>query len=81
MAWFSKQPATTIAEDQMVPICKLEVKKAHGAWKPVHILVDQIAIEAGFSKSSYQAQSLTIEEAGETCRFVHVTKKNKLHGL
>ena len=75
----SRQPATTSAESQLVPICGSEVKAALGAWKSAHILIDHIALEAGFSKQPYQAQCVTMDDAGEACKFVHV--KQIVHGL
>ena len=59
---------------QLVPICKHDAKKNLGAWKPVQILSDHIAIEAGFSKRSYQTQCVTLESDGATRMFVHVKK-------
>ena len=76
MASVCRQPATTIAEDQLVPACAPEVQKGYGAWKPASILSDNIAIEAGFSKTSYEAASFSMEFGGETWRFVHVRKQN-----
>ena len=70
----SRQPATTSAESQLVPICGSEVKAALGAWKSVHILIDHVALEAGFSKQAFQAQCVTMEDAGEAWKFVHVKK-------
>ena len=74
-----KQPATTSAENQFVPICRNESQAALGAWKSVQILTDHIALEAGFSKQAYQAQCVTMDHAGEAWKFVHV--KKKVHGL
>ena len=76
MACVSMQLATTITEDRLVPIREPEVKKGHGAWTPVHIFIDRIAIEAGFSNNSYQAQSVSLELCGATWRFVHATDQS-----
>ena len=58
---------------KMVPICE-HAKKNRVAWKPVQFLIDHVAIEAGFSKHSYQAHCVSLESDGATRRFVHVTK-------
>ena len=78
-ALVSRQPATTNAENQLAPICGPHAQDALGAWKSVHILIDHIAIEAGFSKHAYQAQCVVIDIGDEVCKFVHV--KNSIHGL
>ena len=62
--------------DQLVPICEHDAKKNFGSWKPVQVLTDHIAIEAGFSKHSYQAQCVSLESDGATRRFVHVRKQS-----
>lgn len=56
------------------PICEHEVKNL-GAWKPFTILVDHVAIEAGFSKHSYQAQCVTLESGGANLKFLHLRKQ------
>ena len=79
-ALVSRQPATTNAENQLAPICGPHAQDALGAWKSVYVLIDHIAIEAGFSKHAYQAQSVVIGIGDEVCKFVHVNK-NSIHGL
>ena len=56
------------------PICEHEVKNL-GAWKPFTILVDHVAIEAGFSKHSYQAQCVTLESGGANLKILHLRKQ------
>ena len=69
----SRQPCNSSLQPQ-VPICETEAKKELGEWHTAKILVDHIALEAGFAKQPYQAQCLTAE-CGETeWKFVHVTK-------
>ena len=69
----SRQPCNSSLQPQ-VPICQTEAKKELGEWHTAKILVDHIALEAGFAKQPYQAQCLTAE-CGETeWKFVHVTK-------
>ena len=73
-ALVSRQPATTNAENQLAPICGPHAQDALGAWKSVHVLIDHIAIEAGFSKHAYEAQCVVMDIGDEVCKFVHVTK-------
>ena len=42
----------------------------------MHILIDHVALEAGFSKQAYQAQCVTMDDAGEAWKFVHVKKNS-----
>ena len=41
----------------------------------MHVLIDHIAIEAGFSKHAYQAQCVVMDSGDEACKFVHVNKQ------
>ena len=68
----NRQPACTNAENQLVPVCDVSAKEAFGEWKSAHILRDHIAIEAGFSKSAFQAQCVILDDT----RFVHVKKNS-----
>ena len=70
----SRQPAATNADSQLVPICLQDAKAQCGQWKPVHILTDHIALEAGFSKNAYQAQCVVYGD--EEWKFVHVKKQH-----
>ena len=65
-----KELACTVADHQLEPICKSAAKETFGAWTPVTIHHDQIAMEAGFSKTAYQAQCVTYDDL----RYVHVKK-------
>ena len=42
----------------------------------MHILIDHVALEAGFSKQAYQAQCVTMEDAGKAWKFVHVKQNS-----
>ena len=66
----NKEFACTDAENQLEPMCKSQAKETFGAWTPVQILSDHIAMEAGFSKSAFQAQCVTYDGV----RYVHVKK-------
>ena len=45
------EPACTVAENQLVPMCSCQAQDTLGDWKSVTIRNDHIAIQAGFSKS------------------------------
>ena len=65
-----KMPANPSAENQLAPFCESDAKTQLGAWKPAQILIDHIALEAGFSKQAYQAQCFTMDDV----KYVHVKK-------
>ena len=75
-AMVCRQPASTSAENQFAPICGPHAQDALGAWKSVRVLIDHIAIEAGFSKHAFQAQCVVIDVGDEVCKFVHVKKQH-----
>ena len=66
----SRHPATTSAENRLAPICESDAKAQLGAWKPAQILIDHVALEAGFSKQAFQAQCFTMDDV----KYVRVKK-------
>ena len=64
VAFVSRQPACTRAENQLAPVCRQEAMHSLGAWKSANVLTDHIALEAGFSNQAYQAQCVAVDYAG-----------------
>ena len=68
------EPACTVAENQLVPMCTSKAKDTLGDWKSVHIRNDHIALQAGFSKVPFQGQCVTMDGV----RYIHVKKKQSM---
>lgn len=66
------EPACTVAENQLVPMCTSKAKDTLGDWKSVHIRNDHIALQAGFSKVPFQGQCVTMDGV----RYIHVKKNS-----
>ena len=77
MAWTSRQPATAVAEERIVPTCATFARSGFGARTTTYAITENISIDVGFGgKQQHQAASIVVDNGDERWRFVHVKKQS-----